>query len=265
MGCASKCGSDAKLVELLIAKHIQEMIEDGRLQAGLKSCHGDMLRRDRMVLTCDSVSEAICKLVEQGDVCFDKPIALSYDKTKGKLQLIMSGGETLDTPISAEDTFIESIRLNAGEKKIIFTYNNDRPAVELDLSNVLKVNVTEDDDGITITDANGVPHTLPKVKVKAAKRPDGTVVITNQDGSMVEIDPVRQGDAGAAGARGESAYDIWKRNGGVGDEAAFLRSLKGADGAAGAAGSNAPAQPRDLKLVNSSGKVTVGYAYTTEQ
>lgn len=49
-------------------------------------------------------------------------------------------------------------------------------------------------------------------------------------------EPGPQGDPGLQGAPGESAYDIWVAEGGVGDEAAFLASLKGEKGDAGEQG-----------------------------
>ena len=72
------------------------------------------------------------------------------------------------------------------------TYNNGKlgavipaptPAPDINVKAV-----KEDDGDVVITNQNGTTVEVPAIKVKAAKEADGKVVITNQDGSTVEIE-----------------------------------------------------------------------------
>lgn len=56
---------------------------------------------------------------------------------------------------------------------------------------------TKAEDGtVTITNSNGTTVEVPAIKVKAAKEADGKVVITNQDGTTVEIEKSAPATAG---------------------------------------------------------------------
>lgn len=80
------------------------------------------------------------------------------------------------------------------------TYNNGKlgavipaptPATEI------KVKAVKRADGkVVITNQDGTTVEVPAIKVKAAKEADGKVVITNQDGTTVEIEKSAPATAG---------------------------------------------------------------------
>lgn len=232
MGC-TKCGTDSKLVKLLIESAIQQMLDEGKLQAGLHDCaetdkDSRGLPRGSKVVLCDKLGDQICQLVEDGEVCFVKPVTLNYDSETGKLVLGMTDGETLQTTIKLpklDDKLLKSATFDSATGIVSLTMNDDATVHKVDLSEL-------------------------KVKVNAEKQDDGTVVITNQDGSTVSIDPVRKGDKGEKGedgrhgVDGKSAYQLWLDQGNTGTVEDFIASLKGATGAKGAKGDTGAQGPK---------------------
>ena len=225
MGC-TKCGTDTKLIDLLIQSAIQKMLDEGKLQAGIHDCaetnkDSRGLPRGSKVVLCDQLGKQICALIETGEICFIKPITLDYNRDNGEVTLGLSDGETLTTTIEfPKDKALDKVKFDSATGTLKFTMNDETTVHTVDLSEL-------------------------KVKVKAVKQDDGTVVITNQDGSTVTIDPVRKGDKGDKGDKGadgrqgvdgKSAYQIWLDRGNTGSEQDFINSLKGAAGAKGAKG-----------------------------
>lgn len=164
MGC-TRCGTDARLIELLLNKFIQDNLKDGTLQAGLKDCFNERLEKNTNVITCHSLEDAICQLQTDGRLCFLTPTALHHDSKKGVLSIIMSDGTTLNTPLEAKstDTYIASGRFDAVAGKILLQYNDTaKPNIELDVSGLKK--------GLTV--AEGSNGSL------IFTRPDGTTIST---------------------------------------------------------------------------------------
>lgn len=165
MGC-TRCGTDARLIELLLNKFIQDNLKDGTLQAGLKDCFNQRLEKNTNVITCHSLEDAICQLQTDGRLCFLTPTALHHDAKKGVLSIIMSDGTTLDTPldVKSKDTYIASGSFDAVAGKIVLTYNDtSKPNIELDVSTLKK--------GLTVV-----------------KNADGSLVFTRPDGTTVSMD-----------------------------------------------------------------------------
>lgn len=101
MGCTS-CGTDARLVELMVDKLINEALDDGKIQAGLVSCGDRKLEKNTPVVTCTELRSKVCELIEEGDLCFVTPTALSTSVNKENTELtditlIMSDGSALTT------------------------------------------------------------------------------------------------------------------------------------------------------------------------
>nr|DAR25222.1 MAG TPA: hypothetical protein [Caudoviricetes sp.] len=194
MGC-TKCGSDLQAISLVVKNLIREMIEDGRLQEGLVDCTDKRLWRETRVLTCDLVGEAVCQLIKNGDICIASPQALTVEKTNTgahKISLLMSDGTVLETTAFLSDGVLNSVAYSAKTKVATFTTTQGEK-YEIDLKDDFDA-VTykferKDDDSVEITNGKGTTvATIPAIKVKATKKADGNVVITNQDGSEVEID-----------------------------------------------------------------------------
>lgn len=257
MGCRKGCNSGTSNIELIVKDLIRQMIDEGKLQEGLKNCLGQQMFRNTQVLTCDMLADAVCNLAENGDLCFVSPQAIIYDRDSGKLCLTLTDGSKICTDFEwPSDTHLTDVKFDKTRKSATYKMS-DGTTFTLDLKaefDALKVEVEElpNNGGVKITLPNKNPITIPGIKVNARKAADGTVTITNQDGSTVDIDPVRQGDRGPAGPAGPK--------GDKGD-----RGDQGPVGPAGPAGTNANLPPRDVRIVNSSGKIVGGFLYSTER
>ena len=193
MGC-TKCGTDLSSLHLIVKDIIRQLIDEGKLQEGLVDCTDKRLWRDSRVLTCDLLGDAVCQLITNGDICLVKPEALTVEKQDNgshKISLLMSDGTTLETTARLADGVLNSVTYDAKTKIAKFTTTNgDSYEIKLDIPEPVEYTFTTKDNG-DIEVANGkkvVLATIPAIKVKAVKKANGDVVITNQDGSTVEIE-----------------------------------------------------------------------------
>lgn len=160
MGC-TKCGTDTKLIELMFTKLVQDALEKGTLQAGLVDCGDKKLEKNTNVVTCNGLEDAVCALMQEGKLCVNQPVTLHFNPETGVLALGMTDGTVLETAIALPnaDKFLSTVALS--------------PAGEL-----------------TFTMEDGTVHkadVASAVKVRVEKGADGTVTITNQDGTTVEF------------------------------------------------------------------------------
>lgn len=193
MGC-TKCGTDLSSLHLIVKDIIRQLIDEGKLQEGLVDCTDKRLWRDSRVLTCDLLGDAVCQLITNGDICLVKPEALTVEKQDNgshKISLLMSDGTKLDTTARLADGVLNSVTYDAKTKTAKFTTTNgDSYEIKLEIPEPVEYTFTTKDNG-DIEVANGkkvVLATIPAIKVKAVKKANGDVVITNQDGSTVEIE-----------------------------------------------------------------------------
>nr|DAI24531.1 MAG TPA: hypothetical protein [Caudoviricetes sp.] len=193
MGC-TKCGTDLSSLHLIVKDIIRQLIDEGKLQEGLVDCTDKRLWRDSRVLTCDLLGDAVCQLITNGDICLVKPEALTVEKQDNgshKISLLMSDGTKLDTTARLADGVLNSVTYDAKTKIAKFTTTNgDSYEIKLEIPEPVEYTFTTKDNG-DIEVANGkkvVLATIPAIKVKAVKKANGDVVITNQDGSTVEIE-----------------------------------------------------------------------------
>lgn len=212
MSCKKGCGNSASAVELIVKDLIRQMIDDGKLQEGLVDCTDKRLWRDSRVVTCDILSSAICQLIENGDLCIKEPVALTFDNDTGKLSLLMSDDSVIDTTLDFKEVHLRDVSYDKTKKSAKFTMS-DNSSFTIDLSHLLGqesvgkglqyVGGTLDVkiDGDTIK-TNGEGQLIADIRVKAQKLADGTVRVTNQDGTTVDIAPVRKGDQGERGPAG---------------------------------------------------------------
>lgn len=196
MGC-TKCGTDLSSLHLIVKDIIRQLIDEGKLQEGLVDCTDKRLWRDSRVLTCDLLGDAVCQLITNGDICLVKPEALTVEKLENgshKISLLMSDGTKLDTTARLTDGVLNSVTYDAKTKIAKFTTTNgDSYEIKLDIPEPVEYTFTTKENG-DIEVANGkkeVLATIPAIKVKAVKKADGDVVITNQDGSTVEVPAIK--------------------------------------------------------------------------
>ena len=107
--------------------------------------------------------------------------------------------EEKDAALEKSINNINEINNIKGVKGFAILPNKTTGALELDLelsdNSHIAIPMTKfghierkNDGTLSITNANGTTLEVPPIKVKAAKEADGKVVITNQDGSTVEIE-----------------------------------------------------------------------------
>lgn len=132
MGC-TKCGSDAKLIDLMFTKLLQEALKDGTLQAGLKSCSNERLEKNTNVVLCDELETAVCTLIQEGRLCINEPATIHWNPETGKLAIGMTNGEVLDTTLGLNDTNTKNktMSLNGNILELVDT---DNKKVSVDLS-----------------------------------------------------------------------------------------------------------------------------------
>lgn len=197
MTCRKGCGSTVNNIELIVKDLIRQMIENGQLQEGLVDCTDRRLWRDTRVLTCDLLTDAICQLIQNGDICLATPQALTVEKQADgshKLSLVMTDGSVIQTTARLSDGVLENVTYDTKTKKATFTVTGGAH-YELNLKDdfdaVTYTYTAQTDGSVQITNAKGtLVATIPagqEIKVKAAKDQNGDVTITNQDGSTVEI------------------------------------------------------------------------------
>lgn len=197
MTCRKGCGSTTGNIELIVKDIIRQMIENGQLQEGLVDCTDRRLWRDTRVLTCDLVSDAVCQLIKDGDICLATPQALTIEKQSDgshKLSLVMTDGAVIQTTARLSDGVLESVSYDSKTKKATFTVTGGAH-YELNLKDdfdaVTYTYTAQADGSVQITNAKGtLVATIPagqEIKVKAVKDQNGDVTITNQDNTTVDI------------------------------------------------------------------------------
>lgn len=185
MGCRRGCDSGVANLELIVKDLIRQMIEDGKLQEGLKDCDGNRLRRDWTVMTCDLLGDAICQLMNDGLLCFTTPTDLVIDDEK-HICILMSDGSRICTRQPLGDTYTNKVAING--TVITFT-RTDGETYKVDIAKALETitatAVQNVNGSYTITGTDGRSITISQAK--AVEKPNGTVDITGNDGKTVTI------------------------------------------------------------------------------
>lgn len=217
MSCRKGCGSSLGNIELIVKDLIRQMIEDGRLQEGIIDCEGKRLWRESAVVTCDILGHAVCQLAEEGALCFKEPESIVVDE--GRICILFNDGSKTCTSVALTDRYLKATSV---EGTVITLTMADNSTFKVDLGKMLKTitaTAEETDAGYVFTGTNGATVTVPKMKVhnngdgtatitddgtsinvvtnptKATKAQDGTVIVTNSDGSSVTIQkPLTAGD-----------------------------------------------------------------------
>lgn len=166
MGCKKGCGSSTANLELIVKDLIRGMIDDGRLQEGLVDCTGQRLFRGYSVITCDLLRDAICEMIDSGDVCITTPDGLAIDED-GHVVLTLTDGTRLSTNSVVPDTKLETVTLSG--TVLNFTLSDGKKLTPVDLSQVLSsidLTVTTDDAGnVTLTKQGQDPVVIPAAPV----------------------------------------------------------------------------------------------------
>lgn len=162
MGCKKGCGQSTANLELIVKDIIRGMIDDGRLQEGLVDCTNTRLFRNARVMTCDLLKDALCQLLESGDVCITMPEALAIDD-EGHVVLTMTDGSTLKTHSTLPDTKLTGVTLNG--TVLSFTLSDGKTLPTVDLSSILPEAgfdvVTDAGGNITLTKPGHSPVVIP--------------------------------------------------------------------------------------------------------
>lgn len=191
MGCRRGCDSGVANLELIVKDLIRQMIEDGRLQEGIKDCNGQRLRRDWTVMTCELLGDAICQLMNDGLLCFTTPTDIVFDDDK-HICILMSDGSRICTRQPLDDTYTNKATIDG--TTITFT-RTDGGTYKVNIAKALEAitatAVQNANGSYTITGTDGRSITIQQAK--ATVKPDGTVSVTGNDGKFVNIKQPKSG------------------------------------------------------------------------
>lgn len=192
MSCRRGCDTGVANMELVVKDLIRQMIENGQLQEGLKDCDGNRLRRDWQVITCELLSSSICKLMDEGLLCFTTPNGLVFDEDKN-LCVLMSDGSRICTQLTLDDTYTNNVSLDGTTIKFTRT---DGSSYQVDIAkalNTITATAVKNKNGsYTITGTDGNSITINSAKV--VENGNGTVTVSGNDGNSVTIKQPQSGD-----------------------------------------------------------------------
>lgn len=203
MGC-TKCGTDTKLLELMFTKLVQDALKDGTLQAGLNDCNEKRLEKNTNVVTCSGLGDAVCALMTEGKLCVNEPVTLHFDADKGVLSLGMSDGKVLETTLElpdSTDNFLSDVQLD--DKGVITFTMSEGDTHKVDISGAIKTRAEKGSDGtVTITNQDGTTVTFKDTDTTYtagaglslsgttfSTKTDGKTIRTNADGKLEVIPP----------------------------------------------------------------------------
>lgn len=202
----------------------------GKKLGSLTDCRGVPITDGGKVLTCE-------------DMGFNEA------ELNGTKIVLSGGGKTKELdiaaliPPAAADRFLKAVSYNKKAKELVFTIGAQGEADTTIKTPVGDLLLSQVGNGLSGDGSAENPLTLKvddtleftadgKLKVKGAAR--GATGATGATGARGEKG--EKGERGEKGDDGKSAYEVAKANGFVGDEAAWLASLRGADGAAAEGG-----------------------------
>ena len=120
-GCNTSMGLTKDQVENLINKFLDE----GKLQEGLTDCQNRRLWRDTRMVTCDAVSDVVCQMYEQGELCVREPVALTYDPAKDTLTIVLSDSSTVSTVLGIKESHLSDVSYNQQTKVATFKMSDN--------------------------------------------------------------------------------------------------------------------------------------------
>lgn len=100
MNCKTQ-GLNQYLVEAIIGSKILELLNNGTLQAGLQSCDAacdTYLGKGTKVVTCDSLSDQLCEVINEGNSCL--PFIEAFMLTGTQLSIV-AGSETFTVDLAS--------------------------------------------------------------------------------------------------------------------------------------------------------------------
>lgn len=135
MACG-RCGVNQSLVELITRNQIFTLLEEGTLQAGLVDCNNNPLGKGTRMVTCDGLAEAICNLIESGDVVLPviDVITLGEDNV---LTIAMTNGDMFQIDLSR-------YKQKTGLREVKYNANNHTLSIEDSTGAVHQVEITPD-------------------------------------------------------------------------------------------------------------------------
>ena len=113
MTCSASCGSQREMVELLIKNAINEALDSGKLQAGLKDCDGGTLSKDSKVVLCNALVAAVNEAIDNGEIDVVKDVTVE----NGNLKVTKGDGKE-------KQITLPFAQMAIGDKEIVFTNPN---------------------------------------------------------------------------------------------------------------------------------------------
>lgn len=209
MACGG-CGSVRGMTKPEVSNYIQELIDQHKLQAGLKDCENNPLPKDAKVVLCDKLADLICDLIKTEKVCFPTVESFAYDAETGTLTLTF-GGQDFTTHIKVKggdvtgdgkngvytiyqdgkefvkiDTGVQDVKIEDGKLKVSKSGGAEKE-FDIPMSTVTPVELTNTDKGVGSIKYGDV--TLPVVTkpTVAEQINEKDMRVTNSDGTKVEV------------------------------------------------------------------------------
>lgn len=182
-GCNTSTGLTKDQVENLINK----LIDDGKLQGGLKTCDGDNLPSGSKVLTCAILADAVNDLLKEGKVDVITDVKIE----NGKLVVVDGTGKEnkLTTP------FVSDLSFNSEDNKLTWVQDGKDKSATLPY-----VKAVEGATGVVLTLPNGDKVELPKAGT--ALTADNLDYTIQKDANIPGKFGVKLGDGLEAAANG---------------------------------------------------------------
>ena len=148
MAC-NGCGTSAGLTKEQVENLISKLIDEGKLQAGLKDCDGAELPKGTKLVLCSAFADMVKELIEKGTI----DVVSDVKVKDGKIVVVDgTGKETkLATP------FVSDLAFDATTNKLTWSQNGkDKEAV------LPYVKAVAGDKGVVLTLPDGTTIEVPK-------------------------------------------------------------------------------------------------------
>ena len=148
MAC-NGCGTSAGLTKEQVENLINKLIDEGKLQAGLKDCDGAELPKGTKLVLCSAFADMVKELIEKGTI----DVVSDVKVKDGKIVVVDgTGKETeLATP------FVSDLAFDATTNKLTWSQNGkDKEAV------LPYVKAVAGDKGVVLTLPDGTTIEVPK-------------------------------------------------------------------------------------------------------
>ena len=148
MAC-NGCGTSAGLTKGQVENLISTLIDEGKLQAGLKDCDGAVLPKGSKLVLCSAFADMVQELIDNGKIDVVKEVKVEDGK------IVVVDGTGKETKLATP--FVSDLAFDATTNKLTWSQNGkDKEAV------LPYVKAVAGDKGVVLTLPNGTTIEVPK-------------------------------------------------------------------------------------------------------